>query len=177
MKTTPFLNALLSVLFFFVALAAYPGPKLLTTDPFTILALYPPADSRLRLVNNPIQLPQSKLCKSKTQADFYSAYDSKVDNTFAWYASRLSGFRKIHAYAANRSHDTFYTSDGTLIVSATGTVGRDGEDADTDSVLYARFTPGLSEKAILGMNQPTIVCPDRSGNRSNRLFEWSKIRN
>jgi hypothetical protein len=177
MKTTPFRNALLWVLFFFVALAAYAGPKLLTTDPLTGPPLYPPPDSRLRLGNDPIQLPESNVCKSKTQADLHSVYDSKVDATLAWYASRLSGFKKTHAYAADRSQDTFYSSDGTLIVSVTGSVGKDGEDTDTYSVLYARFTTGLSEKTILGMNQQTIVCSDRSGNRSNRMFEWSKIRN
>jgi hypothetical protein len=116
MKTTPFLNTLLSVLFFFVALAAYAGPKLLTTDPLTGLPLYPPTDSRLRLGNDPIQLPESNVRKSKTKVDFHSVYDSKVDATLAWYASRLSGFKKTHAYAANRSQDAFYTSDGTLTV-------------------------------------------------------------
>jgi len=44
------------------------------------------------------------------------------------------------------------------------------------SVPYAQFTPGLLEKTIIGMNQQPIVCPDR-GNRSNRIFGWSKIRN
>jgi hypothetical protein len=142
MKITPlFLSTLLSVLFFFVALAAYAGPKLLTTDPLTGLSLYPPTDSRLRLGNDPIQLPESNVCKSKTQADLDSVYDSKVDATLAWYASRLSGFKKTHAYTANR--------------------------------LHAR---SIGE-TILGMNQQTIVCPDRSGNRSNRMFEWSQIRN
>jgi hypothetical protein len=177
MKTTPFLNALLSVLFFFVALAAYAGPKPLTTDPLTGLPLYPPTDSRLRLGNDPIQLPESKVCKSKTQVDFYSVYDSKMDATLAGYAFRLPGFKKTQADAANRSQDIFYPSDGTLIVSVTGSVGKKGEDTDTYSVLYARFTPGLSEKTILGMNQKTNVCPDRRGNRSHRMFEWSKIRN
>ena len=176
MKTTPFLNALLSVLFFFVARAAYAGPKLLTTDPLIGLPLYPATDSRLRLGNDPIQLPESNVCKSKTQADFHSVYDSKVDATLPWYASRHSGFKKTHAYAAD-SQDTFYTTDSTLIVSVTGSVGKDGKDTDTCSVLYARFMPGLSEKTILGMNQQTIVWPDRSGNRSNRMFEWPQTRN
>jgi hypothetical protein len=134
MKATPFLNALLSVLFFFVALATYAGPRLLTTDPLTGPSLYS-TGSRLGLGNDPIQRPESNVCKSKTQADFYSVYDSKVDATLASYASRLSGFKKTHAYAANRSQVTFYTSDGTLVVSVTGSVSKDGEDTDTYSVL------------------------------------------
>ena len=61
------------------------------------------------------------------EADFYSVYDSKVDATIAWYTAHLAGFQKTHAYAAKRSQDTFYRSDGTVIVSITGSVGNDGE--------------------------------------------------
>ncbi len=139
-----------------VTLAA--GTKLLTADPLTNLPLYPATDSRLHLGNEPTQLPSSTICKSKMDADFYSVYDSKVDATLAWYLAHLSGFKKTHTYAANRSQDTFYNSDGTVIVSITGSVGKDGENTDTYSVVYEKFQPGLSEKTILGMNQRKIVC-------------------
>jgi hypothetical protein len=134
------------------------GAKLLTTDPLTNLPLYPATDSRLHLGNEPTQLPVSTICQSKMEADFYSVYDSKVEATVAWYAAHLAGFKKTHAYAAKRSQDTFYKSDGTVIVSITGSVGNDGENTDTYSVLYAHFQPPISEKTILGMNQQKLVC-------------------
>jgi hypothetical protein len=130
----------------------------LMTDPLTNLPLDPATESRLHLGNEPTRIPDSQVCKSKMQADFYSLFNVKVGATLSWYASRLSNFRKTHAYAAGRSQDTFFNADGTLIVSVTGEPGIDGEDTDGYSVLYARFQPGLSEKTILGMNQQKIVC-------------------
>jgi len=151
---------------FFVAMsimifvyAARGGTKLLATDPLTGLPLYPATDSRLHMGNEPTQLPESQVCKSKMQVDFYSIYDSKVNVTLAWYDSHLPGFKKTHAYASKRSQDTYYKSDGTLIVSVTGSPGKDGEDTDTYSVIYARFQPALTEKTIIGMNQQKVVCP------------------
>jgi hypothetical protein len=135
------------------------SPKMLTSDPLTGLPLYPATDSRLRLGNEPTVLPESTVCKSKMQADFYSIYDSKVSPAVAWYAAHLTGFRKTHAYAANRSQDTFYKTDGTVAVSVTGSPGKDGEDTDAYSVVYSRFQPGLSEKALVTLNQQKVVCP------------------
>lgn len=140
-------------------LAASGGTKLLTADPLTGLPLYPATDSRLHLGNEPTQLPESQVCKSKMQVDFYSVYDSKVNVTLAWYDAHLPGFKKTHAYADNRSQDTYYKTDGTLIVSITGSPGKDEENTDTYSVLYARFQPALTEKTIIGMNQQRVVCP------------------
>ena len=136
------------------------GPaKLLTEDPLTGLPLYPATDSRLHLGNEPTVLPPSTVCASKMQTDFYSIFESKVSVTLAWYDSRLTGFKKTHAYAANRSQDTFYKPDGTLIVSITGSPGKDGEDTDAFSVLYARLQPGLSPNSIVGLNQQKLSCP------------------
>jgi hypothetical protein len=134
-------------------------PKTLTTDPLTGLPLIPATDSRLHLGNDPTILPDSQICKSKMQTDFYSVFDTKVDTTLAWYSSRLPGFKKTHGYAAGRSQDTFYSPDGTVIVSVTGEPGKDGENANAYSVLYAKFQPGLSEKTIVGMNTQKITCP------------------
>ena len=133
--------------------------KLLTADPLTGLPLYPATDSQLHLGNDPTRLPVSSVCKSTMEADFYSIFDSKVSTSIAWYEGHLSGFKKTHAYAANRSQDTFYKADGTAIVSVTGSPGKKDEDTDAYSVVYARFKPGLSEKTILGMNEQKIVCP------------------
>jgi len=103
------------------------GTKLLTTDPLTGLRLHPATDSRLHLGNEPTQLPESQVCKSKMRVDFYSVYDSKVTATLAWYDAHLPGFEKTHTYAANRSQDTFYNADGILAVSVTGSSGKAGE--------------------------------------------------
>jgi hypothetical protein len=134
------------------------GAKLLTADPLTGLPLYPATDSRLHLGNDPTRLPESGICGSKMQADFYTVYDSKVDATLVWYGTHLPGFKKTHAYAANRSQDTFYNADGTLAVSVTGSSGKAVENTETYSVVYSRFQPALPEKAIISLNQQKLVC-------------------
>jgi hypothetical protein len=135
------------------------GPKLLTADPLTGLPLYPATDSRLHLGNEPTRLPESSVCKSKMRADFYSVYDSKVDVTLAWYDAHLPGFKKTHAYAAGRSQDTFYKPDGMIIVSVTGSTGKEGENTDAYSVTYARIQPRISEKSIISLNEQKLMCP------------------
>ena len=132
--------------------------KLLTADPLTNLPLYPATDSRLHLGNDPTRLPESNVCNSRMQADFYTVYDSKVDATLVWYGARLPGFKKAHAYAANRSQDTFYNADRTLAVSITGSSGRAGDNTEAYSVVYARFQPGVLEKAIISLNQQKVIC-------------------
>ena len=155
MKTSMILAIVLA---FCSALIAGSSTKLLTADPLTGLPLYPATDSRLHLGNDPIRLPESNVCHSKMQADFYAIYDSKVDATLVWYGVHLPGFKKTHAYAANRSQDTFYNADGTLAVSVTGSSGKAGENTETYSVLYSRFEPALPEKAIIGLNQQKVIC-------------------
>ena len=124
------------------------GTKVLTTDPLTGLALYPATDSRLRLGNEPTQLPESQVCKSKMQVDLYSVYDSKVNATVAWYDAHLPGFKKTPAYAANRSQDTFYNADRILAVSVTGSSGKAGENTETYSVVYSRLSPPVRRKRL-----------------------------
>lgn len=146
-----------AVVFCFVVIAGG-NPKLLTMDPLTNLPLDPATDSRLHLGNEPTRLPESNVCGSKMQTDFYAVYDSKVDATLVWYGAHLPGFKKTHAYAANRSQDTFYNPGGTLAVSVTGSSGKADENAETYSVVYARFQPGLPEKAIISLNQQKVIC-------------------
>jgi len=156
MTKTPLAVALLAVA---ITLIARGAPKLLTSDPLTGLPLYSATDSRLHLGNEPTVLPESTVCQSKMQADFYSIYDSKLEATLAWYNTHLPGFKKTHAHAANRAQDTFYKPDGTLAVSVTGSPGKDGDNTDAYSVVYARFQPGLSERAVITLNQQKVVCP------------------
>ena len=132
--------------------------KVLRTDPLTGLPLYPATESRLHLGNDPTRLPHSTVCGSNMQADFYTVYDSKVDATLGWYGAHLPGFKKTHAYAANRSQDTFYNSEHSLAVSVTGSSGKAHENTETYSVVYFRFQPALSEKAIIGLNQQKVIC-------------------
>ena len=132
--------------------------KLLTTDPLTGLPLYPATDSRLHLGNDPIRLPESTVCGIKMQADFYTVYDSHVDATLAWYGAHLQSFKKTHAYAANRSQDTFYNTEGTVAVSVTGSSGKAVENTETYSVVYSRFQPALPEEVIIGLDGQKVNC-------------------
>jgi hypothetical protein len=152
--------ALMTVVALVLGLAILTHAATLTRDPLTGLPLYPATDSRLHLGNEPTRLPESNVCQSKMQTDFYSVFDSKVDVTVAWYTAHLKGFRRTHAYAANRSQDTFYKPDGTILVSVTGDPGKAGENTNTYSVLYARLQPGISEKTIISLNQQKIVCQE-----------------
>ena len=155
MKPSIFLATVLALC---SALIADGSTKLLTTDPLTNLPLDPATDSRLHLGNEPTRLPESNVCGSKMQADFYTVYDSKVDITLDWYGAHLSGFKRTHAYAASRSQDTFYNPGGTLAVSVTGSSGKADENTETFSVVYTRFQPALPEKAIIGLNQQKVIC-------------------
>ena len=159
MRTVFCLGGFVAMVMLSFVLTARGGTKSLTTDPLTGLPLHPATDSRLHLGNEPTQLPESEVCKSKMRVDFYSVYDSKVNATLAWYDAHLPGFKKTHAYAANRSQDTYYKTDGTVLVSVTGSPGKEGENIDTYSVLYARLQPGLPEKTIVALNQQRVVCP------------------
>jgi hypothetical protein len=147
----------IALVFCFAVIAAG-STKLLTADPLTGLPLYPATDSRLHLGNDPTRLPESSVCKSKMQSDFYTIYNSKVDASLVWYGAHLPGFKKTHAYAASRSQDTFYNADGTVAVSVTGSSGKAGENTETYSVVYSRFQPALPEKAIIGLNQQKVIC-------------------
>jgi hypothetical protein len=150
------------VLAIMLALCSVPiasvSTKILTTDPLTHLPLYPATDSRLHLGNDPTRLPESTVCGSKMVADFYTVYDSKVDATLAWYGAHLAGFKKTHAYAAGRSQDTFYNAEGALAVSVTGSSAKAGDNTEAYSVVYSRFQPALSEKAIITLNEQELVC-------------------
>jgi hypothetical protein len=147
----------ITLVFCGVAIAAG-NTKLLTADPLTNLPLYAATDSRLHLGNEPTRLPEANVCGSKMQTDFYVVYDSKVDATLVWYGAHLPGFKKTHAYAANRSQDTFYNAERTLTVSVSGSSGKADENTETYSVTYSRFQPALPEKAIIGLNQQKVIC-------------------
>jgi hypothetical protein len=137
--------------------SAFAAAATLTTDPLTGLPLLPATKPPFG-DNQPTKTPDSQICNSKVQSDFYSVFHFKVSATLDWYASRLSGFHKTHGFADGRSQDAFYNADGTMVVAVTGERGKEGEDTDTYAVSYTRIQPGLPAKTIIGINQHNIVC-------------------
>jgi hypothetical protein len=140
-----------------LTMSAPAGNKTLTTDPLTGLPIISTPD-QFHLGNEPIVLPDTKICKSNAKMDFYSPNDIKVDATVVWYAAQLHGFKKTHGWNNKRSQDTFYKPDGTMTVSITGEPGSDGENTNVHGIVYGKFDPALTEKIILGMNTQKIVC-------------------
>ena len=130
----------------------------LTADPLTGLPLYPATDSRLHLGNDPTKIPDSQICKSHMQANFYVVYDSKIDATLAWYTAHLAGFHKSHAYSNGRSRDAFYNDAGTQVVIVTGDQGKDDQNVGTHGIVYYSFKPGLPPKTIIGFTQEKFTC-------------------
>jgi hypothetical protein len=139
--------------------------KVLTNDPITGLPLIPATDSGKHTAgvaytyNEPSPMPESQICKSKFQGNHYSLYNIKVDAAAAWYASHLSGFKKVRGYDSKRAQIIFYNSDATILVVVTGTLGAENENVDAYSVAYERYQPGLSEKTITSVTQGKVVCP------------------
>ncbi len=155
------------------ALATLTGPSrspsadsILANDPLTGLPLSPATVCRTAVClqfhtgNQPVKIPEARMCKSRMQADFYSLMNrnAKVDATVAWYASHLPGFKRTHAYANGRSNDTFYNSVGSMFVLVMGNPGKDGDNTDTYSVTYYRVQPGLAEKSIVALNRQKVDC-------------------
>jgi len=139
--------------------------KTLTNDPLTGLPLIPATVQFKNVGNEPDKLPDVKVCKSKGQGNFYSlstimnpASALKMDAAAAWYASHLSGFKKVQGYESGRSQIAFYNADKTIVILLTGQLGAEGENADAYGVAYERFQPGISEKAIAGLTQGKFIC-------------------
>jgi hypothetical protein len=141
-----------------LTLTAPAGNKTLTADPLTGLPIVPSPDQYHR-GNEPMVLPVTKICKSNAQMNYYSPSGIQVKATVAWYAAQLHGFKKTHAWASERSQDTFYKPDGTMIVSITGDPAADGVDADVHGLVYGKFEPAIAEKTIIGMNTQNVACP------------------
>lgn len=156
---------LLAVVLTFCLATAEGQAKVLTSDPLTGLPLIPATVLFKNVGNEPDKMPDSQVCRSKMQGNFYSlsnvmnpASGIKMEAAAAWYASHLSGYKKVQGYASGRSQIAFYNSDRTIVISLTGQLGEQGENTDAFSVAYARFQPGLPEKAIAGMTQGKIIC-------------------
>jgi hypothetical protein len=125
-------------------------------DPLTSLSI-PSGPVKLR--SPPMKLDATPVCKSMMQMDFYTAQDGRVDAALAWYSDQLKGFKRTHGYGSGRSQDTFYSATGTVMVSITGDEAKEGENAAVYSIIYATIKPGISDKAIAGLNVQKAVCP------------------
>jgi hypothetical protein len=164
-KTT-FLVATMVV--FCAANAAGRG-KVLTKDPLTGLPVIPTTVNKYG-GNEQTKIPDAMVCKSKVQGNLYpliyyifskdyNKANATVAATVGWYASRLTGFRKVHGYDSERSQDVFYNADRTILVIATGSPRAKDENTDAYGVTYGRYQPGLSEKTITGLTHGKIICP------------------
>ena len=129
----------------------------LTKDPLTGLPIDPATDPR-HVGNEPVKIPDSQICKSKMQANFYTIVDSKIDATVAWYTAHLPGFHKAYQYVDNRPQDKFYNDAGTMMVLVLGQIGKEGESVKTYSVTYYSFQPGLPAKASASFGQHKMAC-------------------
>jgi len=134
--------------------------KVLTNDPLTGLPLIPATVQFKNVGNEPDKMPDGQVCRSKMQGNSYSlsnlmnpASGIKMEAAAAWYASRLSGYKKVQGYASGRSQIAFYNSDRTIVIFWTGQLGAQGENPDAFSVAYERYQPGISEKTIVGLTQ------------------------
>ncbi|HEY2819912.1 MAG TPA: hypothetical protein VGJ06_02625 [Candidatus Acidoferrum sp.] len=147
--------AALVVLCMALATSAQTKSKVLTTDSMTGLPLSPATDAGRNVGNAPDPLPESNICKSKLQGQFYLLYNTTTDAVAAWYSQNLKGFKMAKGTHAGRAQVVFSKPDGTVLVIVTG----NHESPGAFSVAYERYTPGLSEKTVAGVPQGNIVCP------------------
>jgi hypothetical protein len=146
-----------SVLIFVAAgqLAAQ-GGKMLTSDPLTGLPI-PPSEDKFHTGNAPEVIDAHQMCKSKAEMNMYSLSGIKMNATVAWYESKLAGFKKDVSYDGAQEV-LFYKPDQTIAVGIMSKKAPQGSDANVDSIVYMKFTPGLKEKEILGLNSHHLVC-------------------
>jgi hypothetical protein len=154
-QTMWFQSVFIVILGLACALAA--NAATLTTDPLTGLLIDPATDPN-HFGNEPVKIPDTQICKSKMQANFYMIANAKIDAASAWYAAHLPDFHKVHQYVDNRPQDKFYNDAGTLLVLVLGSVGKEGENVDTYGITYYSFQPGLPAKARISFGQKKMVC-------------------
>jgi hypothetical protein len=164
MENSMKLTLLIATMLIFSLASAAGQSKVLTDDPLTGLPLIPATVLFKNVGNEPDKMPEGQVCKSKMQGEFYSLNSPfsqnkiKLNDAVAWYASHLSGFKKVQGYESGRSQIAFYNSDRTVVIFLTGNKGAQGENTDAYSVAYEHYQPGISEKTISSLTQGKIVC-------------------
>jgi hypothetical protein len=116
-------------------------------DPLTGLPVYPG-------VTNSNPLPESDFCGKQMQKDFYIVMGGKGDVFAKWYASHLPGYHKYHAVTDGRSQYIFFSTDGGIEVTVTGTRGGPA----VYSISYGRFQPGLTTQEMTAFSQSKKSC-------------------
>jgi hypothetical protein len=69
----------------------------------------------------------------------------------SWYVEALKGFS--HIQSTDHASHLFADAHRSLVVIVMGHVG-----GNADSVAYEKYTPGLSEKALLGFINKKLDC-------------------
>ena len=133
--------------------------KVFSNDPLTGLVLIPNTSSGKYLGNEPTEMPTGTVCKSTMHGNFYSLYSITMDDAASWYASHLSGFKKVQGYESHRMQIAFYNADGTIVIFVTSERGPESGSAKAYSVAYQRYQPGITEKTIVALTKGNIVCP------------------
>jgi hypothetical protein len=78
----------------------------------TDLPLLPATESVKKVGNEPVKLPDSAVCNGKLHGNFYTLYNYfskdniKLTDAVAWYASHLSGFRRLQAATTSKLSST-----------------------------------------------------------------------
>lgn len=127
-----------------------------TSDPLTGLPIIQSED-KFHSGNEPQGIDPHQMCKSKAEMNMYSLMGIKMNATVAWYESKLPGFKKNVTYDGAQNV-MLYKPDRTIAVSIVGDKAPEGSDATVKSITYAKFTPGLVEKEMLGLNTHKLVC-------------------
>ena len=140
--------------------------KMLTNDPLTGLPLIPATVVSKNVGNEPDKMPDGRVCKSNMQGNFYSLFSImnptggiKMDAAATWYASHLSGYKKVQGYESGPLANRFLQLRRNHCDFRDRTTRRAGRDADAYAVAYERYQPGISEKTITSLTQGKIVCP------------------
>ena len=108
-----------------------------STDPSTGLPLHPGLGSP--------QEVDSPICHSRSKMNlYYGAREATMAEYVAWYKAKLNGYRFVPLSWGNRTHNGFYSPDGTKLVSITGKPQGDG----VYTVNYVAITPALKPSEI-----------------------------
>jgi hypothetical protein len=108
-----------------------------STDPSTGLPLHPGLGSP--------QEVDSPICHSRSKMNlYYGAREATMAEYVAWYKAKLDGYRFVSLSWSNRTHNGFYSPDGTKLVSLTGKPQGDG----VYTVNYVAITPALKPSEI-----------------------------
>ena len=107
------------------------------TDGATGLALHPGLKSPQKV--------DSPICHSMSKMNlYYTGREAAMAEYLSWYKEKLSGFKFVSSVWSNRTHNAFYSQDGTKLVSITGNPQGDG----VYTVNYVVITPALKSSEI-----------------------------